>query len=181
MAEKWDIYNINRQRIGQTYKKPSSWEHDFYHLIVHVAIFDTYHRMLIQRRSPIEHSWANLWDISAGGRVWAGEESWQAAERETYEELGISLQLHDIRPHFTINYEQGFNDFFAIELDNLNLSSLNLQSSEVSEVKWATLEDIHQMLQAGTFVPYFPGLIDLLWQVKDNYDGAIKQKSSTAE
>ena len=181
MSEQWDIYDVNRQRTGRIIERPSAWGQEAYHLIIHVAIFDTEHRMLIQRRSPKKHAWADLWDISSGGSALAGEESWQAAERETLEELGIQLDLKDVRPHFTINYTRGFDDFYTVETDIPDLSSLKLQSSEVAEVKWASLDEVRQMLQAGTFVPYFPGLIDLLWQVMDNYDGAICQKSVTAE
>ena len=181
MAEQWDVYDVNRQRTGRIIERPSAWGQEAYHLIIHVAIFDANHRMLIQRRSPRKHAWADLWDISSGGSALAGEESWQAAERETLEELGVQLTLKDIRPHFTINYTRGFDDFYTVETDDLDLSSLKLQDSEVAEVKWASHNEVCQMMQDGTFVPYFPGLIDLLWQVRDNYDGAIRQQSSDAK
>lgn len=176
MAEQWDVYDVNRQRTSRIIERPSAWGREAYHLIVHVAVFDAENRMLIQRRSPEKHAWADLWDVSSGGSALAGEESWQAAERETYEELGIRLRLKDVRPHFSINYMRGFDDFYAVEADSPDLSSLKLQDSEVAEVKWASLDEVRRMLRDGTFVPYFPGLIELLWQVRDNYDGAIRQK-----
>ena len=176
MSEKWDIYDVNRQRTSRIIERPSAWGQEAYHLIIHVAIFDPENRMLIQLRSPNKHAWANLWDVSAGGSALAGEESWQAAERETFEELGIRLQLKNTRPHVSINYTRGFDDFYTVELPDPDLSSLELQESEVAEVRWASLNEVRQMLTDGTFVPYFPRLIELLWQVKDNYDGAIQQR-----
>ena len=176
MSEQWDIYDVNRQRTGRIIERPAAWGQETYHLIIHVAIFDPEHRMLIQRRAPRKHAWPDLWDVSAGGSALAGEESWQAAERETFEELGIRLQLKNVRPHFSINYTRGFDDFYTAERADPDLSSLKLQESEVAEVKWASLDEVRQMLREGTFVPYFPGLIELLWQVRDNYDGAIRQK-----
>ena len=181
MAEQWDVYDVNRQRTGRIIERPSAWGQEAYHLIIHVAIFDSEHRMLIQRRSPGKQAWADLWDVSSGGSALAGEESWQAAERETFEELGVRLNLKDVRPHFTVNYTRGFDDFYTVETDDLDLSSLALQDSEVAEVKWASLDEVRRMLQDGTFVPYFPGLIEMLWQVRDNYDGAIRQKRSVTE
>lgn len=175
MPEIWDIYDVNRQRTGKTIERPAAWGQEKYHLIIHVAVFDGSNRMLIQKRSPEKHAWADLWDVSAGGSALAGEESWQAAERETREELGISLKLENVRPHFSINYTRGFDDFYAVEMPDLDLSSLVLQEEEVAEVKWVSREEVRQMMKDGTFVPYFPGLIDLLWEVKDNYDGAIRQ------
>ena len=178
MSELWDVYDVNRQRTGKIIERPSAWGQEAYHLIIHVAVFDGTHRMLIQRRSPEKHAWANLWDLSAGGSAVAGEDSWQAAERETREELGLRLDLAHVRPHFSINYTRGFDDFYTVEIPSLDLSSLKLQNGEVAEVRWASLEDVRQMLKDGTFVPYFPGLIELLWEVKDNYDGAIQQTIS---
>jgi isopentenyldiphosphate isomerase len=181
MSEKWDIYDVNRQRTGRIIERPSAWGQEAYHLIIHVAIFDAENRMLIQRRSPRKHAWADLWDMSAGGSALAGEESWQAAERETFEELGIRLQLKNIRPHFSINYTRGFDDFYTVELTNQDLSALKLQESEVAEVRWASLDEVRRMLIDKSFVPYFPGLIELLWQVRDNYDGAIQQQRPVSE
>jgi hypothetical protein len=46
----------------------------------------------------------------------------------------------------------------------------------VAGAKWASLEEIRGMLQDHTFTPYFPGVLELLFQTHDNYDGAICQK-----
>ena len=176
MPELWDIYDVNRRKTGKIIERPAAWGQEAYHLIIHVAIFDSMHRMLIQHRAPEKHAWRNLWDISAGGSALAGEESWQAAERETFEELGIRLDLRQTRPHFIINYTRGFDDFYTVELPGLDIASLKLQAGEVDRVRWASRDEVRQMLKEESFVPYFPGLIELLWEVKDNYDGAIRQK-----
>ena len=174
MPELWDVYDVNRQRTGKIIDRPSAWGQEAYHLIIHVAIFDSQSRMLIQRRSPKKKAWADLWDVSAGGSALAGEESWQAAERETLEELGLKLNLKGVRPHFSMNYSRGFDDFYAVVMD-VDPGRLVLQQSEVAEVRWASLEEVRRMEADHTFVPYFPGLLELIWQVRDNYDGAICQ------
>ena len=168
MPELWDIYDENRQKTGRIIERPDAWGQEAYHLIIHVAIFDSMHRMLIQHRAPEKHA--------AGGSALAGEESWQAAERETFEELGVRLDLRHTRPHFSINYTRGFDDFYTVELPGLDIASLKLQAGEVDRVRWASLDEVRRMLKEESFVPYFPGLIELLWEVKDNYDGAIRQK-----
>ena len=61
-------------------------------------------------------------------------------------------------------------------MPDLDPASLKLQAGEVDRVRWASLDEVRQMLKDRSFVPYFPGLIELLWEVKDNYDGAIQQK-----
>lgn len=175
MAEVWDVYDVNRQRTGRTIVREKNWGNEKYHLIVHVGIFDSRGRMLIQKRCHEKRAWADLWDVSAGGSAMAGEESWQAAERETREELGLAIDLRGVRPHFTINYERGFDDFYAVTAD-VEIASLVYQPSEVAEARWATLDEVRAMERDRTFVPYFPGVIELLWQVRNNYDGAICQE-----
>ncbi|WP_444811847.1 NUDIX domain-containing protein, partial [Streptococcus canis] len=53
-----------------------------------------------------------LWDVTVGGSALAGETAQQAAMRELEEELGLSLELTGVRPHFTINFGEGFDDTF---------------------------------------------------------------------
>ncbi len=173
--EIWDVYDSNRQLTGRTIERAKSWGNEKYHLIVHVCIFDRDGRMLIQRRAHEKAYGPDLWDISAGGSALAGEESCRAAERETFEELGIKLDLSQIRPHFTMNYERGFDDFYLIESD-VKTEDLVFRDGEVSEARWASRDEILGMLERKEFMPYFPGVIELAWQVRDNYDGAICQK-----
>jgi len=175
MAEFWDVYDAERHRTGRIIERAASWGNEAFHLIVHIGIFNASGQMLIQHRARDKHAWADLWDISAGGSAMAGEDSYQAAERETREELGLEISLAGIRPHFSINYTRGFDDFFAITVPDLDIETLTLPDGEVAEIKWASLNEIHQMMDMKTFVPYFPGVIDLLFQTRDNYDGAICQ------
>ena len=178
--EIWDVYDVNRRRTGKTVIREQSWGFEKYHLIVHVCVFHPDGRMLIQKRAHEKKAWPDLWEVSAGGSALAGEDSWQAAEREVFEELGLKLDLKDVRPHLSANYERGFDDFYCVIRD-VDLNQLVLQKEEVAEVRWATHQEVQQMEREHTFVPYFSGLIDFLWQIRDNYDGAICQGSRATE
>lgn len=109
-----------------------------------------------------------MWDVSVGGSALSGESSRDAATRETREELGIVLNLHGMRPKFTINFEQGFDDFYLIGLD-ADIDNLVLQEDEVQAVKWASVNDILQMIDEGTFIPYYKNLIRYLFDTRDGY------------
>lgn len=139
-----------------------------FHLVVHVCIFNSAGEMLIQQRQPFKKGWPNMWDISVGGSALSGESSRDAAMRETHEELGIVLNLHGMRPKFTINFEQGFDDFYLIRLD-ADIDNLVLQEDEVQAVKWASVNDILQMIDEGTFIPYYKNLIRYLFDTRDGY------------
>ena len=92
----------------------------------------------------------------------AGETSWQAAQRETMEELGLSLDLSGERPALSVSFPRGFDDIYLVEYP-VDLAALTLQKEEVQAVRWAGREEIHAMIAAGTFIPYHGGLIDLLF------------------
>ena len=67
------------------------------------------------------------------------------------------------RAHFTFNFERGFDDFYFLE-ENVRIDRIKLQQEEVQAVKWASREEILAMIEAGTFIPYYPSLVDLIFE-----------------
>ena len=164
--ELWDIYDINMQKTGRTVMRGRPMAQDEYHLVVHVCIFNSKGQMLIQHRQPFKSGWSGLWDISVGGSAVAGDDSPGAAHREVVEELGIDLEINH-RPNFNITFEKGFDDFYLVDWDG-DISSLKLQYEEVESVRWATKEEILSMIADGTFVPYYPSLINMIFDMKNS-------------
>ena len=56
-----------------------------------------------------------MWDLTAGGSALQGENSRQAAEREVFEEIGLKLDLSDVRADFSIGFDEGFDDYYLLE------------------------------------------------------------------
>lgn len=104
--------------------------------------------------------------MTVGGSAISGDTSQSAAEREVYEEIGYRLSLDGIRPALTINFDDGFDDFYLIQQD-LEIDALKLQYEEVQSVKWASRDEILKMIQEEIFIPYQPSLIDLLFFMRD--------------
>ena len=166
--ELWDVYDVNRNKNGKTMVRGENFEEGAYHMVVHICIFNSKGEMLIQQRQPFKEGWPNLWDITVGGSAVQGDSSQTAAERELQEELGISLNLQGIRPNMTINFDRGFDDIYLIEKD-IDLSELKLQYEEVQNAKWATKEEILEMIKAGQFIPYYDSLIQLFFDSRKKY------------
>lgn len=93
-----------------------------------------------------------------------GETSPQAGEREVLEEIGLRISLADRRPDLSITFPQGFDDFYLIH-QNIDLKDLRLQESEVMAVAWAGEEEIQRMVAQGSFIPYSPAFISLLFHL----------------
>lgn len=171
--ELWDIYNKDRKKTGKTVYRGSELARGDYHVVVHICLFNTGGEMLIQQRQPFKEGWPDMWDITVGGSAVAGESSQLAAERETLEEIGYKLDLTDIRPHLTINFERGFDDYYLIEQD-VEIDRLRLQDEEVQQVKWASKEEILVMIEQGKFIPYYKNLIHLLFEMRKRYGSNSK-------
>ena len=90
--------------------------------------------MLIQQRQPFKKGWPNLWDITLSGHSLTGETSQQSAAREMQEELGLNYDFTDIRPYFTVNFKNGFDDFYFLKAEEIDMSTLKLQEEEVQAV-----------------------------------------------
>lgn len=174
MQEIWDVYDEERQKTGRTMVRGDAFREGEYHLVVHVCVMNARGEMLIQQRQPFKQGWSNMWDVTAGGSAVAGDSSYEAAEREVFEEIGLRLDLSDVRPWMTMHFDYGFDDWYVVNVEDVDLGSLVLQESEVQAVKWASCDEILAMRASGEFIPYYEHFLQLLFSRSGTY-GAIKR------
>lgn len=170
--ELFDLYNADRKPIEGTMIRGQSQPENTFRLVVHCCVFNSDGQMLIQRRQDFKEGWSGMWDITCGGSAVAGENSQKAIERELFEELGIKNVFSDVRPILTIHFDKGFDDIYTVNRD-IGINNLTLQKEEVAEVKWATEEEILNMIKDGIFIPYHEHLISLLFFMR-NKRGTFK-------
>ncbi len=167
--ELWDVYDIDRNKTGKRIVRgKDTLGKGEYHMTVHIVIFSTDGKMLIQQRVDNKDTWPSMWDVTAGGAVTAGEDSRTGAERELMEELGIYHDFTDVRPHFTIHHKLGFGDCYIL-IKDIDLSTLTLQPTEVKAARYATLDEILRMMNEGTFIPYHESFVRLLFDLRAGY------------
>ncbi len=165
--ELFDLYDADRNRTGKTMVRGTEVPEGYYRLVVHICVFSSNGRMLIQKRQPFKDNWSGLWDVSVGGSATLGDDSRSAAARELREELSLEEDFSGIRPVFTIHWGDGFDDFYVLTRD-LDPAELRLQPEEVETARWATQAEICALIDAGAFIPYQKGLIDLLFFLRDH-------------
>lgn len=161
----YDIFNDERIPTGKTLPRGTKCGKRENRQVVHICIFNSKGEMLIQQRQSTKKDFANMWDLSLGGCSIAGETSKQTAHRELLEELGIDYDFSDNKAYLTINFENGFDDFYFINMD-LDLNTITLQESEVQAVKWATKEEIISLRRENKFIPYFETFLVSLFDLK---------------
>lgn len=164
--ELWDLYTKDREKTGKLHRRGDEMKDGKYHLVIHVCIFNSKNQLLIQQRQPFKEGWPNMWDVTVGGSALQGENSFQAAERELFEEIGLKLDLSDTRPNFTINFPQGFDDYYILEHE-VDLTALRLQEEEVQAVRWVSKEEVLRMQEEGAMIPYW--FLDKLFEIRGTF------------
>lgn len=171
--ELWDVYDIDRNKTGLTIQRGENLPEGGFHLVVHVCVIGADGRMLIQQRQPFKKGFSNLWDVTCGGSAVMGENSRQAAQRELFEEVGLEFDFENVRAHFSVSFDKGFDDWYVIFSDP-DISALKLQYEEVRAVRWATPEEILALIDEGKFIPYFKGYISTIFAMAHQY-GTIRE------
>lgn len=159
-----DLYKPEYVKTNQTVLRHEAVPEGYCTKVIFVCVFDSEGKMLIQQRHP-DKSWGGLWDVSAGGHVTAGESSEEAAVRELKEELGIEIKEYQLQKLMSLYYPQGIHDIFSTTIE-VETDTLQLQKEEVAAAKWATREEIQEMIQNKTFIPVYKEFIELLFQMK---------------
>ena len=96
--------------------------------------------------------------------------------REVREELGVEVSIQGPAA-VTLAFEGGYDDYFLAEW-NGSLDELTLQTEEVMDAKWASREEMLAMLSEGTFAPFWPSFIQLLFDLH-RHMGLSEQKRQT--
>lgn len=149
MEEVWDILDEKGNKTGRIMNKGIVPE-GFYHQGADVWIINSQNKILIQKRSPQKKNSPSVWAMT-GGSVIKGETSLETIERETKEELGISLNMKEI--NLVKQYKTGtvWLDTYLIKQD-VDLKDIAMQEEEVCEVKWATYKEIEELFAHNQFM-----------------------------
>lgn len=164
--EIWDLYNKYGEQINKTHVRGEELPDDGYHMVVHVWIKDAKGKFLISQRSKTRPTNPLKYEC-VGGSVLAGENSLQAALRETKEEVGITLD----EKNGQIIYQktrgiiggQKFNDIMHVWLfdydGEVDLSCAT--TDEVESVCYLSLEEIVEYFKEGKMVPSLDYFFDM--------------------
>lgn len=156
MEELFDVLNEKGQYINRIETREKCHKEGLWHKAVVVFIINSKGQVLLQKRSANKKLWPNMWDITAGGHVLAGEFGFQAIIRECKEEIGIELNPKDItflgagistnKKGDIINNH--FNEYYVANKE-IDETKLELQEEEVSEVKWIDKNEIVERIKDG--------------------------------
>lgn len=171
ITEKWDVLDRNGKTTGRTTLRGRNFlRQGEYHLVVHIWIISDKGDFLIQRRSDEKKLMPGEW-AATGGAAISGENSFMAARRELFEELGIKTNSDTLLKLLRIKRKNSLLDVWVTTF-NQNSDTLQLQKSEVAEARWVKKEELEKMIEAGQFHNYGREYFDKVFDKIDEYRGA---------
>lgn len=150
MEELWDLYDINRNKLGRLHKRGLPLNSGEYHLAVEIWVKNSDNQILLTQRHP-DKPWGGYWE-STMGSVIAGEDSISGAKRELVEETGIKNIDKQIVFLGTITTKDWIVDSYIVKLDT-PMYDLKLQDGEVINAKWADIYEFEDMCTEKVIVP----------------------------
>lgn len=170
--ELWDIYSSNGVKLGKkAVRGKSILKSGEYHLVVHIWIISSSGDFLIQKRSQDKKLMPGEWAATGGAAV-SGEDSFTAARRELFEELGIPSDKDTLKKILSLKRRNSFLDVFVITAD-VKAEELNLQKSEVEKVKWVNKETLLKMIENGEYHNYGNDYYRQVFRKIEEYRGAL--------
>jgi isopentenyldiphosphate isomerase len=167
--ELWDIYDNSFNKTGRIQERGKPLAKGDNHLVVHIYPRNSKGELLIQKRQ-MNLSWKPGFWSGTGGSAIVGEDVWAACQRELQEELGIIATRENASLAFLYKIEDYFNSVWIVKTD-IEIKKLKLQPEEVLEAKWASQDEILQMMEEGTFIPY--GYMNSLFEFIEKEFGTI--------
>jgi len=159
MTEKIIFVDTNDELVG-TGTREEAWAKGIYVRISRAIIKDEKGRILSQHRSALKKSYPNRWTDSASGHVDEGDTYDSAIVRELEEEIGITTALTFVGK---FKSEDEIDDKKIFEFNSIYEGSadssieIQLQESEVSEVRWFEVDELKDLMkrEPDMFTPGF--------------------------
>lgn len=142
MDELIDILTSEGKPTGKIALKSEAHKKGWFHATVHIWLYTTDKKILLQKRALTKKVFPGLWDISVAGHIGAGEAVLTSAKREVFEEIGLRLNEDDFikigtRKHH-VSHKNGIidNEFHHVFMAILKvpLSTLSIQKEEVDAI-----------------------------------------------
>ena len=168
--EKWDILNADGKPVGKTtLRGRCNLKPGEYHLVVHIWVVSSKGEFLLQRRSDSKKLMPGEW-AATGGAAIAGEDSYTAANRELYEELGVPSNKQTLKKLTRIKRRNSLLDIWFINTD-IQSNRLRLQEDEVAEARWVSRSEFEEMIKNGQYHNYGKEYFETLFKKIDEQMG----------
>ena len=162
MKELIDVLDENGKNIGKIATRSEVHKQGLWHRGAVVVLIDKNGKILMQQRSKNVETFPECWDVSAAGHISAGQSSNEAAIRELSEEIGVHANINELIP--LVHFKEGtivrddcienlFFDCYLIEKEHIDIANIQMQASEVSQVKLCSIDEVMELVNTKKVLP----------------------------
>ena len=157
-----DILDEKGNKTGEVLSRKEVHKNGYLHGAVVATIINENNEILIQQRSDTKEKYPGKWDLSVAGHISSNEDSLMTILKETTEELGLKVKKEDFEFITTFKRQEKFSgtfieneifSFYILKIPHLKLSDINLQVSEVKNIKFVNIDEFKQMIEKSELAP----------------------------
>ena len=150
MAEFWDLYDKNRNKLGRLHERGLPISSGEYHIAVEIWVKNNRNQVLLTQRHP-DKMWGSYWESTLGSVI-AGEDSLTGARRELVEETGIEIADEQITFLGAMTTKDWIVDTYIVTLDTPSYN-VKFLDGEVVDAKWVDIHEFEGMCSVNVIVP----------------------------
>ena len=159
--EEWlPLVNKNGEVIGKAPRSECHKDKTLLHPVVHLHIFNSAGDIYLQKRPASKLVQPGKWDTAVGGHVSYGETIDEAMKKEMNEELGLE------NIEFSFHKKYIWKSAIERELIHIfiakNVGTITINTDEVDEGRFWTLQEIKQGADKDIFTPNFIHEFDMI-------------------
>ena len=150
-SEIFEVFDEKNHRVGEA---PRRIVHTrgLFHRSVHVWVFNTHGKVLLQQRASHKDVGPSLWDMAVAEHAKPGESGFETALRGAREELSIRLTVRLVADYRLNRLEYPELGIFDYEFVQTYQASHDgpyvLDPDEVQDTRLVTMRELHQEAQA---------------------------------
>ncbi|OHD19924.1 MAG: NTP pyrophosphohydrolase [Spirochaetes bacterium GWD1_27_9] len=132
------------------------------HPVVHIHIFNSQDRLLLQKRAMSKDIQPGKWDTSVGGHISSGENLVDALKREALEESGININQERIIPLGKYIFESEIEKELVFSFAYITDEKVTFPPNEIDEVKFYSKNEVEKLINENLTTKNFIKEFELL-------------------
>lgn len=154
-TEWFDIVDEENQVISKATRQECHNGSKLLHPVVHIHIFNSDKKLLLQKRCMDKDIQPGKWDTSIGGHIQSGEVLEDAVAREALEEAGIKIEFPHLVLLDTYVYESDVEKELVHSYAYVYDGPITFQESEIDEMRFFDFDEVNDLIAHDFTTPNF--------------------------
>jgi len=144
--ERLEIVNYKGEVIGYALRSEIHGNPSMVHRVVHVLVFNSKGKLLLQKRSQNKDVAPGKWDTSVGGHVAIGENLVSSSRREMYEELGVEGEPQYL---YSYTHSNAYETELVTTYHCFIEEDFSFDREEIDEIRFWSFDEIKGAMGQG--------------------------------